>query len=123
MRGGFGAISASLVGLLMVTACSQPQQPSPTSSTTTSEQCSAELTDTLGCEGYRSISATEDGAPIDWAAAGAIALQALDVDGARALAIGTPCNTFTIPVGLRGSIIVPGEGIETLMGVRPDANV
>lgn len=114
MRSGFGAISLILVGLLGLAACSQPQQPSPTTSWTTSEQCPAELADTLGCEGYRSISATEDGAPIDWAAGGAITLRAGDVSSTPVLVIGTPCNTLTIPVAFRGSIIVPGEATTTL---------
>lgn len=109
-----GALLVNLIGMLMVTACSQPQQPSPTTSWTTFERCPAALAHTLGCEGYRSMSAIEDGASIEWVAEGAIVLRAMNMDGTPMLVIETPCNTLNIPVRLRGSIIVPGAATATL---------
>lgn len=102
------SLALLLAILLGLVACSQPQQPAPTASSS-AEVCQSALVGTLGCDDFKSTGATENGHPVDWVAGGTIRLHAEYFNDTPTLVIGTPCNTLNIPIAIHADVIVPGE--------------
>ena len=107
-----GTLAMSLaIGLV---ACDQPDRVASTSLPTSS--CSEVAASFLGCQPFRSVSATEGGGPVEWMHQSPISLKAEDLGGELSLVVTTPCNVLIIPVGIKDGRLITGPTTSTLKG-------